>query len=404
MKKKQYLIVALILMQSITHNLGHPVTPAFVRSLGIDDYMFGVFFATMSFGLMVGGPLWGALGDKGHKKTYIIIGLIMYSIGQFFFGYSNNQYLMVFFRFFSGFGVVASITLYTSFLIEVTEKRERPRFLAYIAAASTLGAALGYYLGGFISTNTFFVNLFNVTNYREIFLVQALINLIYVLIVFLLFKDNTEKLATTHKPNIFESFKYIKKMDPKLLLFLISLVFISIGATNLSKYVDVYFNELGYNPLELGTFVMVTGIVSLLTSIFLVPLFARIQKQIGLMLLLQVINAAIVFYVFRAQQFLLVLYTVYMVYVVFKAVYMPLEQNYISNHANMGEYGKIMGIRQSFLSIGMVLGPLIGGFLYELKPLLLFDSSAIAFLIAFLILLLICYLSNKQNTTDETLE
>lgn len=36
--------------------MGHPVTPSLVESLGIANYMFGVFFATMSFGLMLGGP------------------------------------------------------------------------------------------------------------------------------------------------------------------------------------------------------------------------------------------------------------------------------------------------------------------------------------------------------------
>ncbi len=108
--KRIRLVIIFYFTQGIIHNLGHPITPAFVRSLGIPDFMFGVFFATMSFGLMIGGPLWGALGDKGKKKRYIVIGLLMYSLGQFFFGFVGNQYWMVFFRFFSGFGVVATIT------------------------------------------------------------------------------------------------------------------------------------------------------------------------------------------------------------------------------------------------------------------------------------------------------
>ena len=67
--KKQVLIILLIfLLQNIINNLGHPVTPAFVRSLDISDYMFGVFFASMSFGLMIGGPIWGILGDYGNIK------------------------------------------------------------------------------------------------------------------------------------------------------------------------------------------------------------------------------------------------------------------------------------------------------------------------------------------------
>ena len=36
------------------------------------------------------------------------------------------------------------------------------------------------------------------------------------------------------------------------------------GSTNLSKYIDVYFNDLGQSTTSLGNFVLVTGIVSVL--------------------------------------------------------------------------------------------------------------------------------------------
>jgi len=97
----------------------------------------------------------------------------------------------------------------------------------------------------------------------------------------------------------------------------------------------------------------------------------------------------------------LTVYTLFMVYIILKAIFTPLEQNYISSHAKEGEFGKIMGIRQSFLSIGMVLGPLIGGILYEVKPSWLFDSSAIAFIIGFGILLIVLILYKKEETTSE---
>lgn len=399
MKKEQFLVILFFFVQNIIHNLGHPVTPAFVENLGIADYMFGVFFAAMSFGLMIGGPVWGTLGDRGKKKPYIIIGLIVYSIGQFFFGYSNNQYLMVLFRFLSGIGVVSAITLLTSHMIELTPKDKRARFLAYNVAVTTLGASIGYYLGGFISQNQFTVELFHITNYKEIFLIQAILNLGYVLLIFLFFKDKEAIAIAPKKTSVFSNFKFIKTIDYRLFLFLIALMFITIGSINLNKFIDVYFNSLSYNPLELGTFKMVTGYVTVFVSLFLVPLFAKIRKQIGLMMAIQLISAAIVFYTFRASDFLFAIYSVYMVYIVLLAVFTPLEQNYISSHANEGEYGKIMGIRQSFVSIGMVIGPLLGGFLYDVSPLLMFDSAAASFILGFLILVIIGFLYRKRHNT-----
>jgi len=397
MKKSVLITILYFLIQGIAHNIGHPVTPAFVRSLDIPDYMFGVFFASMSFGLMIGGPIWGTLGDQGQKKKYILIGLILYSIGQLFFGYVGNQYVMIFFRFLSGIGAVAAITLLTSHIIELSSKDQRAKHLAYAAAALTLGASMGYYLGGFISTNEVIVNFLNLDSYSKIFLIQAIFNTIYAVFLYFTFVDSKFDIETPKKGNIFTNLKEVAHIRLSLLFFLISLTFMTIGATNLSKYIDVYFDELGYTPQDLGTFVFATGIVSVITSVLIVPLFAKLKKQLIAIAIIQLLSAAIVFYVFRASNFLLAAYTVYMIYVVAKAIYLPLEQNYISLHAQEGKYGRVMGVRQSFLSIGMVVGPLLGGFLYEKSSRLLFDSSALTFVIGVLLLGVVYVLEKRYQ-------
>lgn len=310
---------------------------------------------------------------------------------------------MVLFRLLSGFGVVASITLLTSHLVEMTDKNERAKYLALIAAAVTLGASLGYYLGGFIAENSFTKELFNITNYKEIFLIQALVNIIYILVIIIFFHDKKAKTKSIKKISVFSGFKAIKNMDYRLLMFLIALTFISIGQINLNKYIDVFFIDLAYSPLQLSEFKLVTGGVTLIASIFLVPFFGRIRKQIGLMIVIQALSAIIVFYTFRANQFIVIVYSVYMLYIILKAIFTPLEQNYISLHAEEGEYGKIMGTRQSFISIGYVIGPLVGGVLYGISPQLLFDSSAIAFLIGLTILVLLGFLYKKERIANEDL-
>jgi len=401
MSKKIYLLISFFFIEGVIHNLGHPVTPALVRGMNISDYMFGVFFAMMSLGMMIGAPIWGIIGDRGKKKTAILIGLGVYSVGQFFFAYSGNAVLMVIFRFISGLGVAAPLTLLTSEMIESSEKTIRTRNLAYIGASTTLGTAIGYWLGGFISTNNTFKSFLGTADLRVVFLIQALLNLFYVFFILMTFKDVQRTKSLTSNPSIFTSLKSITKIDSSLLLFFLSLFFITLGNTNLNKYIDVYFDGLGYNPQQLGTFVMVTGFVSLATSIFLVPLFAKAKKQLTLISLIQILSACIVFFVFRANQFILFVYTIYMIYIVFKTIYQPLEQNYISMHASEGKFGSIMGLRHSFVSLGMFVGPLIGGLLYAIKPLWLFDFSAITFLIGVGLLGVVFILQKKKNFQKE---
>ncbi|MCK5762121.1 MAG: MFS transporter [Candidatus Izimaplasma sp.] len=387
MKKAIIWVLILYFFQGVIHNLGHPITPYLVSDLGIEDYMFGVFFATMSFGLMLGGPIWGVLGDRGNKRIYMVAGLLVYSIGQFMFGYAGNQYVMVFFRFISGFGVAASVTLLLSHLISLAPKEERTKYIAWSVAMFTIGSSLGYYLGGFISTNQFFINLLGTDDFKKIFLIQAILNIFHAINMYIQIKEVKNSSLNEKKASFIQGFLDIGKMNKNLIIFLISLTFISIGMINLSKFIDVYFKELGYNPNELGTFVFWTGIVSLLTSIFIVPLVVKLKKELTIMIWIQVISSVIIFFVFRGNNILLLLYTVFMIYVILKAIYAPLEQNYISTFAHDGKYGTIMGVRQSFFAIGMVIGPLVGGFLYNINPLYVFDFSILMFILGLVLLL-----------------
>ena len=93
--------------------------------------------------------------------------------------------------------------------------------------------------------------------------------------------------------------------------------------------------------------------------------------------------------VITQSAFLVSMYTVYNVYVLLRAIYVPFEQNFISDYAGSGSYGRIMGIRQAFVSIGMIIGPVVGGFLYAANPIYVFDASAVLFFIAFLLFLII---------------
>lgn len=400
MKKKILLIISFFLIEGIIHNLGHPVTPALVRGMEIKDYMFGVFFAMMSLGMMIGAPIWGIIGDRGHKKISIIIGLTVYSVGQFIFAYSGNQIWMVIFRLVSGLGVSAPLTLLTSEVIESSEKQFRAKNLAYVGAATTLGTSIGYWLGGFISTNPYLKSILGTTDLRVVFLIQSLLNFVYVLYIIITFREGKKIIHITNHPSFITSLKNITKIDITQLLFFISLFFMTMANTNLNKYIDVHFNILGYTSQDLGTFVMVTGIVSLITTIFLVPFFAKARKQLMLISIIQITSAVIVFIVFRAEHFLLFVYTIYMIYIVFKTIYQPLEQNYIASGADESRFSSIMGLRQSFLSLGMFIGPLVGGFLYNEKPLWLFDFSSVSFIFGVMFLGLIIIIKKRNKITE----
>lgn len=397
--KRIYLLLSFYFLQGIIHNLGHPITPSLVTEMGIPDYMFGIFFATMSLGLMFGGPLWGSLGDQGNKRTYIVTGLLVYGFGQYMFGNVGNQYWMVFFRFVSGFGVAASAALLISILICESGHGNRTKFIGWSVAAFTVGSSIGYYIGGALGEFKVFTDLLEPNLYGNIFLIQAIANTVLAGYMFIgLGKIKTDySVKIDKKPSILQGFKDIRLLDKTLVIFLLSLTFISIGMINISKFIDKFLIDLGYTTSELGTFVFFTGIVSLFASVIIVPLVAKFKRDMTIMIYIQVFSALIVYFVFRSNEIMLILYTIFMIYVVLKAVYGPLEQNYISSHASEGKYGTIMGVRQAFFAVGLVIGPLIGGFLYDIEPIYVFDFSIIMFVLGGILLLLVKGRIQKVN-------
>lgn len=402
MKKinKAFIIVVIIyFFQGLIHNLGHPITPAFVtKDLQIPEYMFGVFYSTMSLGLVFGAPLWGIIADRGNKKIAMVGGLLLYSIGQFAFGYVGNMYWMVFFRFLSGFGVSASVTLFVSHTVEISQPENRAKHLAWMAASLALGRSIGYWIGGFITSNETMVSLLGTTtsSLERVFLIQAIANVIHAIIIFIFIKEVKREVDVKKRPNFFESFKNIKSINKTVLIFLISLIFMSIAFTNLSKYLDVYFNDLNYGTDFIGNYNLIIGIVGILTSIFIVPWITKLHKNLIILQIIQITSIIAVLYVFRSNEFLIAVYSVFMIYIIGQAIYRPLEQNFIADQVKDGLYSTTMGLRQSFFSIGMVIGPLIGGVLFDLKPIYVFDFSALMLGIGF-ILVFIVYLRVKKE-------
>lgn len=375
MKKGVFLLFVFYFIQGVIHNLGHPLTPTYVNMLGLNPRMFGFFFSFMSLGIVVGSPLWGILGDRYPKKPLIVIGLLIYSFGQIGFVLFENPYSMTFFRFVSGFGVSASITLILAIAIGLTQGQERVKVLSITAAMMALGATFGYQIGG--QLGRFFIT--------EVFYLQALLNTVYAFVLFVFLKV-PKQLKNGRAMTFNQQVKTAFILPKPLLVFLLGLSLATIAATNISKYLDVYIIDQGYTTSQLGNFVFVTGLVGLFTNFVIVPYLTKFNRNILIMRYSQLVSAAVIVATFQFTALRVALYSIFMIYMMMKSTFEPLEKHHISLNADETTYASLMGVRQMFFSIGMVLGPLISGFIYEFNPLFVFYFSALMFVFAFFLI------------------
>ncbi len=111
-------------------------------------------------GLLVGGILWGILGDKKGRLKVLFASILLYSIANIFNGMVNTipQYILL--RFIAGVGLAGELGAGVTLVSEILPKEKRGIASAMIAGFGILGAVLAvllsevfdwrtcYYIGG----------------------------------------------------------------------------------------------------------------------------------------------------------------------------------------------------------------------------------------------------------------
>lgn len=358
--KKNILIILFSGLVGVAMNIAHPATPAYLKTLGISAEMFGIIYASMNLGNFLMAPVWGNLGDVKNRKNVIAITLFFYGVAQFFFGLFSNVYLIILARFFAGFFAAGVIS---NGLAHISEDpyydKFRKKTISSFVSFFAIGGAGGYYIGGWIGS-------FLTGNESYVLFIQSIITTL-VVIFFLIFVDIPRfNHLNKERPSFISQFKQFKSFSKPLILLIVIAVIISISQTNFSKYLDLYINDLGYSSKDIGQLVAVTGLLTLVINWFVVPKTIKHVKATTSLIFsvfLSAIFSFLTFYLDQTNIFIYV-YTFYLIYVIGKAIYEPTLTYHLSNFDEVSP-GMIMGIRQSAISLGAVIGPLLGGFLYK---------------------------------------
>lgn len=389
--KKYILLLIAGLLVGITTNIGHPITPYYINQIQLDKIVFGYFFAVMSLGMLISAPIWGALGDAKGRKWVLIVCLIFYGVGQILFGVLHNQYLIIAARLFSGIfsgGILVSLLSYMTRSTELS-KFNGPRLYATFISLHLVGTSLGSFIGGALG------EAFN-PNYHYVFFVQALSMVIFAIYVLLFMKFNDEVKQNVRSMNPFKSLSGIKLLPLSLIIFLFVIALINISFTDVSKYLDVYFSDSGYGALKLGTVNLIVGFVTLGVNLLLTPLIIKKLKPLVALSILTFIGSVMLLLTFLLPNLLLNIYTFYMIFVISKAIIEPVIVEYLNEHKNI-QSGILMGLRQSFISLGGIIGVLIGGVIYANSSVVLFYLCALMLLIASIVTLVIYLFKRKDS-------
>ena len=367
------LLYTIFLLQAFIFNLSNVITPRFLSELSLDKYYFGYYSAIWSFGIMVSSPIWGKISTKYGKKNFVILGIAIYALSQLGFYYVSNIFILGVLRLTSGIGVGAIVTLLLSYLILNTGPKVRAKALSYRMAFITLGMTLAYMIGGLVGSN--------IT--REMFLYQSLLSVIFIVLIILFMREEKVKSCVFPKQyNLFDSIKFIKHMDKQVLVFLFSITLTTMSFVNLDKFLDLYIIDQGYGVSVLGSVKMVFGLVLIITNFVFVPKLKRFLGNVYVLQTINVMMAVVVMVTLMNNNLLVMLYSVFLLFIILKGIYTTSEQLYLSKVIDKDHINIFVGIRQSFACLGMILGPIIGGHLYTYNQINMFQFNVVCLLLS----------------------
>ena len=129
------LLFSIIRVESLT-SLG--LTPEQITASGENIIMWQMA------GLMIGGILWGVLGDKKGRLSVLFGSIIIYSLANIANGFvqTTDQYAMI--RFIAGIGLAGELGAGITLVSELTPKEKRGLATSFVAGIGLTGAVAAF--------------------------------------------------------------------------------------------------------------------------------------------------------------------------------------------------------------------------------------------------------------------
>jgi putative MFS transporter len=98
------------------------------------------------FGLVVGGILWGMLGDKKGRKSVLFGSILLYSVATFANGFVQDIQTYTWLRFIAGLGLAGELGASITLTSESISKEKRGLGSSIIATSGVLGSIAAYFV------------------------------------------------------------------------------------------------------------------------------------------------------------------------------------------------------------------------------------------------------------------
>lgn len=365
-----------------------PLLPFYASVFHASAIQIGLLYSIYSFAQLIFSPIWGSLSDRIGRRPIMLISTFGACIAYVVFGLAHTLFLLFVSRGIAGI-MGGNISTAQAYVADVTTHEDRAKGMGLIGAAF----GIGFVMGPAISTiliHPKFLDFFHISQLNKFavpgFFAALLSFTSFLLVLFKL--PETRKKVENQETKIIKSGVFSKtfwksialeKKNPNDVIFplLVLCVFlVSFAQASLYSSFPIFCNQwLDLSAEQVGMLFVYMGIIA---AIIQGGLIKSLAQKFGEKNLFIVGNMILVagFVLLPFAQTVSYLIFVLSIMSIGGSLNLPTLNSLISKAADPQKVGAVMGTSQGIASLGRVIGPTWGGFLFHFSHRLPFLLTA----------------------------
>lgn len=356
-----FFIYLTIFVNIIGFGLIFPLLPAFAKQFNASDLTIGFLGASFAISQFIFSPILGRFSDFFGRKPIIALSLAGNALAYLFFGLSNSLIALFILRFLQGIFSSAALPVANAYVADITSPKERVSAMGKLGASLALGFIVGPAMGGLLAKINFSLPFFAAS-------VLALLNLLSV--IFLLPESLKNRCIFSAK-HIIEECKLanVARLKNGLKgaiapLFILAFLW-SFGLSNNQVSIPLFAMEhFEIGIATIGFFFALMGLTSSVTqSLLLTRITSRFTEHKTIIFGIGLMGFSLFLMSFAWIPLLMAFLMMTMAFG--SGLSRPVINALVSKESSGAEQGTAMGTVFAFESFGRILGPLMGGALFN---------------------------------------
>ncbi|MBT2756522.1 MFS transporter [Mesobacillus foraminis] len=371
-KKALPILFAIMFLVMVGFGIIIPVLPFYAEEIGASPLQLGLLMGVYSVMQLLFAPMWGRISDRIGRKPVIMIGIAGLALSFFLMAVSSQLWMLFAARMIGGILSSANMPTVMAYVADITSEEDRGKGMGIIGAAVGLGFIFGPAIGGVFSKESLST---------PFYIAGASSVITLILVLFVLKESLSPELRQSHfkkGESILSAFK-----GPSSILFILQW-FVSLSLSGLEA-TFAYFGaeKAGLGATSLGYIFMIMGLAGAIVQGGLV---GRLTKKLGegFVIQLGIVISALGFGLILLIDSFLTAAVFLTVFGIGNGFIRPSVSSLLTKTSAAG-HGSTTGLLSSFDSLGRVIGPPMGGWLFSVSMGLPYLSGIILSAAAFLL-------------------